>query len=266
MHMSAPHRIGPVITVTGTSLLVGCGGSGPYCGSYGSSYGYSYGSCGYAYAAGPGIYAGTLRSTTYPQGTPVVALIAENGEGRISGADGSYYRINVSPSGSALTGNFTGYSQSTPLANGAQSVAGTLSGAANRTGLSVTLTDSTNAQQQLTLTPDSAYNLGSSLTTLVGNWSYSANGFTLTTTIQSNGTFSATDSNSCTYNGSFSLIDPNVNEYAETHVRSCNGVNTTFTGLAAFIPGSGTGAAGTPTQLRLLSDDDAGDYLAAELE
>lgn len=263
----ASHRIGPLVTITGTSLLVGCGsGGGPSCGSYGSSYGYSYGSCGYAYAAAGGIYEGTLSSTTYPQGTPVVALIAENGEGRISGADGSYYRIKVSPQGKALSGSFTGYSQSTPLANGAQSVTGSLSGTVTATTLAATLTDSTNAQQQLTLTANNSYKMSSPLATLAGTWSYRANGFTLTTTIQSNGAFTGSDSNNCIYSGSFSLTDPNFDEYAEMHVRSCNGVNTTFTGLAAFIPGSGTGEMGTATQLRLLSDAAASDYLAADLE
>ena len=262
--MSAPNRLGPVITITGTSLLVGCGGSGPYCGSYGSAY--SYGSCGYGYAVAPGYYTGSIRSTTYPQGTPVVALIAENGQGRIGSADGSYYRITLHPSGNTLNGSFAGYSSSTPLANGAQSANGSVSGTVNRTALQATFTDPTQAQQQLTLTANSADAMGSSLATLAGNWRYSANGFTLRTTIQLNGSFVATDSNSCTYNGNFSLIDPSHNEYAETHVRSCGSVNTRFTGLAAFIPGTGSGATGTSTQLKLLSDDGAGDYLVAELE
>src|SRR6185437_6806864 len=97
---------------------------------------------------------------------------------------------------------------------------------------------------------------GSSLGTLAGNWTSTVNGLTLRAVIQADGAFTAFDSANCTYSGAFSLIDPTFDTYAETHVRTCNGVNATFTGLAAFLPATGAGTSGPPTQIKLLTDND----------
>src|SRR5487761_2098161 len=105
--MSLQSRLLPIVTITGSSLMVGCGGnSGGSCGSYGGSYGSS------ARAApvigGAGYYEGTLSTQGSPAGTPVVALIAGNGDGAISGQDGTYYRLNVSLMGNNVSGTFYG--------------------------------------------------------------------------------------------------------------------------------------------------------------
>jgi len=205
-----------------------------------------------------GIYEGST------QGTPVVAIIAENGAGRIATADGSYYRLNVGTSGNNLNGAYSGYSQNTAnSSNGAQST-GNVAGLITSTGLNMTLTDSINTQQSLTLNFDDVYNRGSALTNLAGSWTATENGLTLTATIQSDGSFSGLDSNSCTYAGSFSLIDPTFDVYAETHVRSCNGVGVTFTGLAAVLPTNAT--SGPATEIKLLTDNDGGEYLIADFQ
>jgi hypothetical protein len=128
----------------------------------------------------------------------------------------------------------------------------------------MTLTDMMNAQQSLTLTFGDVYNRGSSLANLAGNWTATIKGLTLTATIQPDGSFSASDSNNCTYAGSFSLIDPTFGVYAETHVRSCNGVGITFTGLAARLPTNAT--SGLATELKLLTDNDGGEYLVADFQ
>ena len=141
-----------------------------------------------------------------------------------------------------------------------------MGGAITSAGLNVTLTDQSNVQQSAALTFDSAYASGSSLATLAGNWTSSAYGLTLQAVIQSDGSFSAVDSNSCTYTGTFSLIDSRFDAYAETHARSCNGVTVTFSGLAGFFPATGTGAAGPATEIKLLTDDNAGEALVADFQ
>src|SRR5579863_8287757 len=263
-------RIAPIIAVTGTSLIVGCD-NGYYgsCGSYGScgcygSYG-SYAACPGPYIYHAGMYAGSLRESPASQGQTVISIIAENGDGRMSGGNDTYYRLKVDTAHGNLSGTFTGYSQSGSLPNGTQVIAGSIAGVATPANLDATLSGSGNTQS-LALTFENTHHSGSSLTTLAGNWTSTSNDMTLTATIQPDGSFIGLDSNNCTYAGAFSLIDAKFNVYAETHLRSCGGVNVTFTGLAAFVPGTGTGVTGTPTQIKLLTDNNAGEYVVAALQ
>jgi hypothetical protein len=267
--MSGPRRIAPIVAVTGTSLVVGCSQQPGYyyyggsCGSYGS-YG-SYAACPVPYIYPPGMYAGSLKEGAASQGQPVISIIAGNGDGRMSVGNDTYYRLKVNRAGNALSGAFTGYSQSGSLPNGTQTITGAISGVTSRANLNATLTGPGNTRQALAMTLEN-HHPGSSLTSLGGNWTSTSNGLTLTATIQPDGSFMAVDSNNCTYTGAFSLVDPKFNAYAETHVRTCGGVNVTFTGLAAFSPGTGAGVTGTPAQIKLLTDDAAGEYLVAALQ
>lgn len=263
--MSVTARIAPAITITGATLLVGCHGSGGSCGSFGS-YGSSYGSCGYLFPGPDGIYEGSLTSAGSPQPTPVVAIIADNGQGRIAAADGRYYRLNVAAAGNVVNGSYGADVQggASPADPAIPPTSGSASGLITSAGLNLTLTDTLNAQQSLTLTFDNVYNRRSSLAALAGSWIATASGLTLTATIQPDGSFSGSDANNCTYTGTFSLIDPTFDIYAETHVRSCNGVTVTFTGLAALLPTNA--ASGPTTELKLLTDNDAGEYLVADLQ
>ncbi len=264
--MSVQSRLLPVVAITGSSLVVGCGGySGGSCGSGGSygSYG-SYGACQPPRGVDPsGIYQGTVTNTATQQETPVIAIIAENGDARMSGADGTYYRLNVGTTGSQLSGSYFGYSQSADFPNGTLADSGTVSAVIASPGMTGTLTDQAGNVENLALNFDTVYNTASSLATLAGTWTYSANGFTLSATILGNGAFSATDSNSCTYTGSFGLIDSRFNAYSENYVRICNGATLRFTGLASYFPASGAAA---PTEIELMADDDAGHYLIAALQ
>jgi hypothetical protein len=197
--MSFHNRLLPVVTITGSSLMVGCGGnSGGSCG-----YGSSAGCAPPVSITGDGYYEGILTSQGAPQANPVVAIIADNGDGAISGQDGTYYRLNVSLPGNNVTGTFYGISQGTPFPNGTNTTSGSISAVASPTALNGTLADQTGAPESLALNFDTVYNFGSSLATLAGTWSYTANGFSLTATIRPDGTFSAIDSNNCSYTGAF---------------------------------------------------------------
>ncbi len=255
--MSFGNRLLPVVTITGSSLVVGCGGySGASCGygSYGSS-----GACAPSNISGDGYYEGTVSSPGNPLASPAVAIIADNGDGAISAQDGTYYRMTVRLSGANVTGTF--YSIMQPPTSPA--VTGTITAFATQTGLNGTLAEPAVAAQTLSLNFDTVYNMSSSLATLAGNWSYTANGFSLTTTILPDGTFSGTDSNNCTYTGAFDLIDPNFNAYGETYTRSCSGTMVTFTGLATYFPPSGNTAT---ADIKILADDSASEFLVADLQ
>ncbi len=257
--MGLHNRLLPIVTITGSSLMVGCGGnSGGSCG-YGSSYG-SYGGCTAPVITGDGYYEGTL--TSQGQSSPVVAIIADNGDGAIAGQDGTYYRLNVSLPGNSVTGTYYGLSTSTDFPNGTLATSGTISAAASP-NLNGSLMDQTGAGESFALNFDTVYNLGSALSTLAGTWSYTANGFSLTATIRPDGTFSAVDSNNCSYEGAFGLIDPNFNAYSEKYIRSCGGVNVTFTGLATYFPPSGNSST---ADIKLLADDNTSEFLVADLQ
>jgi hypothetical protein len=208
------------------------------------------------------MYEGTLTDQATKQVTPVVAIIADNGDGRISAQDGTYYRLTVATSGYNVSGSFSGYSQGVTFPNGRQSTAGSLSAQITPAGLNGTLTDQAGDVEALSLNFDNTYTLGSALPTLAGAWKYNANGFSLTATINADGTFSAMDSNECSYTGSFGLIDSNFNAYSENYIRLCNGTSLVFTGLASYFPASGN----APAEIEMLADDNAGDYLVADLK
>jgi hypothetical protein len=146
--MNADSRILSMVAITGSSILVGCGGySGSSCGSYGS-YGSSFAmgmarrrvrnangarttntptaapmsgtnsACAPPGNGAAGIYEGTLTDEVTRKVNPVVVIIAENGDGVTSGQDGAYYRLSVSTWGNNLSGSFSAYSQEPILPNG----------------------------------------------------------------------------------------------------------------------------------------------------
>ncbi len=151
--------------------------------SYGSS-----GGCVAPIITGDGYYEGALTGQGNPA-TPVVSIIADNGDGAIAGQNGIYYRLSVSLRANNVMGTYIGMSQGSAFPNGTQATSGSISAVASP-NLNGTLTDQTGAAQSLAFNFDSVYNLSSSLATLAGTWSATAaNGFDLTATIRPDGTF-----------------------------------------------------------------------------
>lgn len=251
--MGLQRRLLPVVTITGSSLVVGCnGGSGGSCGSAGSA-------CPPPSVMGPGYYEGTLTAQSNSQSTPAVAIVSETGNGAMSGQNGTYYRFNVGFSGTTLSGTYDGLSIG---AGGTQMTSGSISAQATATSLTGTLTVGSSTADSFQLTFEAVYNQPSALATLMGTWSYTANGFSLTVTIASSGTFTGTDSNNCSYSGAFGIINPVFDAYSETYTRTCNGAALTFTGFATYLPPSGA----TGANIRVLADDNATEFLVADLQ
>lgn len=230
----------PAVVFTGSTLLVGCGSSGS-CGGSG-------GSCTVPPPGTGGVFSGSVG------GTAAVAILAENGDMRIGVQNGTYYHLNVAPQTTTIAGSYFAYSTGAAFPNGTDSTTGTLSATEGASTLDGTLTDHSGTTQALTLNDNPVYTTGSALANLAGTWSYTAGGFSLTATIAADGSFTATDSSGCSYSGSFSQIDVLYDAYGENHVRTCNGVKTTFDGLATYFPASGN----TGASIELLADDGAG--------
>lgn len=287
--MSIEARLLPLVAITGSSILVSCGGyGGSSCGSYGyPSYGYfgsygarrvragkasgpssrgsqflsNFGACGAPGPTADGIYEGILTNQATQQANQVFAIIAETGDGRVGSQDGTYYRLSLGEAGNNLSGNFTGYSSGVSFPNGGQSTTGTVAGMLTAAGVAGTLTDASGNAEALSLTYDNTYSVGSSLATLVGAWNYSASGFSLSLTIQADGALSGLDGSGCSYSGVFNLIDPAFDAYSASYTRTCNGSSAYFTGLASYFPATSI----APAQIRLLTDDGVGQYLVADL-
>lgn len=253
-------RLLPAVAVSGSALVVGCGG---YSGSCGGSYGSSYGSCVAPSVDATGIYQGTLLDNQTQQQTSAVALIAENGEALVSTQAGAYYHLNVGSVGSELSGSYQAYSSSANFPNGSHADAGAIDATVSSAGLTGTLKDNSGDVESLNLSFDNIYSQPSSLPTLAGTWTYASGGFTLTVTIQANGVLSASDSNGCTYAGGFGIIDSRTDVYSVSYTRLCSGIGVTLNGVAAYFPAGGAAA---PADIQLLADDGAGDYLSADLQ
>ena len=246
--MSVQKSMLPAVVITGSSLLVGCGSNGS-CGSGGS--------CTVPPPGTGGVFAGTVG------GTAAVAILANNGDMRIGVQNGTYYHLTVAPQTTTIAGSYFAYSTGAAFPNGTDSTTGTVSGTEGASTLTGTLTDHSGTTEALTLNDNPVYGTGSALANLTGTWSYTAGGFSLTATIASDGSFTATDSNGCSYSGTFSQIDPVYDVYGENHTLTCKGVQTTtFDGLATYFPASGNSGA----SIELLTDNSAGAYLVVTFQ
>lgn len=260
--MTMKRRTLPAVLVTGGSILVGCGGHR----SSGTYYAYGGSSCG-SYACDPayGVYLGGVSNGATTHDTPAFAIVDKNGDARMSGQNGTYYRMNLSAAGTNLQGALEGWSDTGEFPNGTRSTSGIISGHLTPTGLNATVTDRKSQAAAFSLYYRNAYSGTSTLSALAGIWSYNSGGFSITLAIQPDGNFEGTDSDNCTYSGNFGLNDAKVNVYHDNYVRACEGAVDPFSGLAARIPEQSTETATTPTQIVFLADDDDGNFISIDL-
>jgi hypothetical protein len=266
------HRLAiGLLLIAATFGLSGCGGDNNFC---------DYNNCN---ADPSGVYEGYATDSITNATTPVVAIVDENGDGTLSGQDGSYYRLAVNTSGNNLGGTYQGDTSSSTT-----TTAGTISGALTNGGLNLNLNGTGSHVVAVVLNYDNVYSLSSSLPMLQGNWSTGATGTyngiacasgstncpppgvpTLTLSIQNAGNFTGTDSSSsnCTYSGNFALIYPQFNAYYETFTRTCgSSAPDSFTGLASYFPASGSGSNAVPAQILFMADDGNGNYVSELLQ
>lgn len=207
-----------------------------------------------------GVYEGTLTDNVTNNPTNVTAIIDENGQGRMAGQNGTYYLLNgISTSGDNVFARFNGISNQLDFPNGSLLTSGSLQGFLGHNSLNLTYTAQNQDSGAIRLNFDAVYLNPSSLSTLAGSYSSVSSTPTYNFTIASSGALSGTDSNGCTYAGSFFLVDRQLNAYEERFTQTCGSTVITFNGQADFVAGS------TP-QINFLADDGNSHFIAITLQ
>lgn len=177
----------------------------------------------------------------FVQGTnsfDIFALIADGQAKMLSrsaaGGAGLLYDGSVETSGNNFTGNLAAFS-----VGGSEQFTATLAGTLQEgESASGTFTPSAGAGAPGTfsLNYDPLNDRGSSLENISGTWLASEGENTLSIVIDSNGTLFGSDSVACTYNGTVTIVEAEINVYSIAASRSgaCTS-NGDYSGLAAVI-------------------------------
>lgn len=155
----------------------------------------------------------------------------------ISESAGAIYDGSYTVSGSSISGTVTAYQ-----INGGPFATVTLSGTVTEQGsISSSFNTSYGTSGTISLSFDSIYNRPSSLSLVAGNWNYTRGDYSLTITVQSNGTYSGQDSEGCVVSGSIGLLDTAHNLYnINTSIASCEDVTGSYTGFASLLDNDNT--------------------------
>lgn len=195
-----------------------------------------------------GYYTGSFVSDSGGSAIRVDGMVLESGEAVFMSQYGAY-TAHFEPDGTTLDAEFEAFALLGWTWDGTNSylhgnIDGTVSERAGINGSYTLGGDS--GTFSLTYKPE-GYEGSSAMSYLVGAWGYSVpdTGYTVSVNIDSNGIINGSDTDSCTYYGQVSLVDPNYNGYKLTNMRiDCPGFSLTGgTGLAytAITPDSRTG-------------------------
>jgi hypothetical protein len=214
-------------------LLAGCNGS--IDGSDGSSGGST------ANASAVGIWSGNDSIS----GLAVTAIINSLGQAAFLRADGAQFVGGAQLSGSNIAVAIDGFSNfGTTFADGATTGVGTLSGtvvsgSSLTASLSFTTSDGTSISGDWTLSFDALSNVGSSLSTISGNYTDGSSGATVS--IDGLGNLNSQDaSTNCVLNGTVSTSDTGFDIYQISYsYKNCTGNDAAlndiqFSGMAVL--------------------------------
>lgn len=202
-----------------SSLLVACSGGGG--GGSGTT----------TNVSANGLWEGTL--TENGVGTFDVSGLLYNGRIiAISESAGAIYDGSYTVSGSNITGNVTAYQ-----INGGPFATATISGTVTEQGLiSVSFNTSYGTSGTISMSFNSIYNRTSSLSLVAGIWNYTSGSYSLTVTVQSDGTYFGQDSDGCVLSGTIGLLDTAHNLYdIDTSISSCGALNGSYTGFSGLL-------------------------------
>jgi hypothetical protein len=219
------------------AILAGCGGGG---GDTSSGTSASGGNQPVTNASPGGIWNGTDG-----QGLQVTGIITETGEAYFLDSDGTQYFGTVTTSGNDLAGSFTGYTElGKTFMDGSTSGTGTLTGTVDaRSTLSFTTTFNSQgggeSVDNVLLQYFQTYAQASSLSTIAGSYTETANGDVLT--VNSDGSALIQESETgCVVNGTVSIVNASYNAYGvQFSYSGCQGEfavlnGSTFNGLATL--------------------------------
>ena len=189
-------------------------------------------------ATTPGVWKGTITSTTTGQSTSVVALTGLDGHSAWMTTDGRVWSGQVPMAGASFDATFIGHMYDGShfpdgTNHGSTSMmiehhsAGTTSGHYSGNGDAGTFS--------LSLSP--MWDRPASLGTVAGVYTRTtSNGYAMTMTINANGQLSASDTRGCLINGAVGVPDAAHNLYrVDATVTSCGSLNGTYAGMGTLL-------------------------------
>ncbi|UCG74255.1 MAG: hypothetical protein JSV45_07770 [Chromatiales bacterium] len=199
-----------------------------------------------------GFWAGTIASTTINGTFQLSGVVTETGELQFVSSDGgAVYTGTVQVNGDKVTGtleavNFAGLMPPAALPAGTITIDATVTSQGAITGTYTGANDS----GSFDVTYDPAYESFSDLGKLASDWTSIGNlvfkagiggeNDILAISVAADGTFTGGDTDGCTYNGSFAIIDTDYNAYdAQLDITDCGGLNGSYTGLASLANDAG---------------------------
>lgn len=185
--------------------------------------------------ASPG---GLWQGTDSTSNLQVLGIVDESGEAHFIRSDGAQYVATVITSGNNVSGTFQGFTNfGQTFPDGSTYGTGTLTGTVQQQqSFSANETFTTSAGSQtsgtLTLTFNSLYNSGSSLSTLSGNYSETVTGDVLSVTASGAATYQDPN-NGCVLNGTIAIINASYDAYkVDFTLANCNGPDAVLNGVA----------------------------------
>lgn len=150
----------------------------------------------------------------------------------ISESAGAIYDGSYTVSGSSISGTVTAYQ-----INGGPFATTTVSGSVTEQGsISLSFNTSYGTSGTISLSFNSIYNRASSLSSVAGNWNYTSGAYSLTITVQNDGSYWGQDSDGCVVSGTIGLLDTAHNLYnMNTSIASCGVLNGTYTGFSGLL-------------------------------
>ena len=198
--------------------LIACGGGGDDSGQITNS-------------SANGLWEGTF--TENGVGTFDVSGLLYNGRIiAISESAGTIYDGNYLVKGNNITGSVTVYE-----INGGPVATAEISGSVSeQDSISVSFDTSYGTSGTMTLFFNSIYNRTSSLSLVAGSWNYTDGAYSLTITVQNDGSIFGQDSAGCVVSGTIGLLDASHNLYSmNVSITSCGMLNGSYTGFAGLF-------------------------------
>ncbi len=191
-----------------------------------------------AAATTPGVWKGTMASTTTGQSAAVVALTGTDGHSLWMTTDGRVWSGQVPMTGDHFNATFNGH-----LYEGAHFPDGTNHGTTSMMidhhSASTTSGHYTGSGDAGTfdMVPSPMWARPSSLGTVAGVYTRTtSNGYTMTMTIGANGQLTASDSRGCVINGTVEVPDPTRNMYRiDATATSCGSLDGHYLGMGTLL-------------------------------
>lgn len=185
----------------------------------------------------PGVWKGTITSTTTGQASTVLGMTGNTGQSFWMTPDGRVWNGQMPLTGTQFNTTMTGYmypgshfpdgSNYGPSSMMFDYSGGVWSGQYSGVGDAGTFNMGLSAM----------WNRPASLGTVAGTYTRSVSyGYTMTMTIDSNGVLSATDSRGCLIGGTVTVPDPGHNQYQiSANVSSCGTLNGAYIGMGTLV-------------------------------